>query len=114
MSALKRAQNQLPINRSTDAERRAAALGALRDALDAQGARLEEATGFGQSRGGRGPAAGSRAAIAAAVKAASERRVDEVVAADPLAPPVVKAAAVYRSGVARMTRRYTNEAARWK
>ncbi len=101
-------------SKPTDAERRAAALGALRDALDAQGARLEEATGFGQSRGGRGPAAGSRAAIAAAVKAASERRVDEVVAADPLAPPVVKAAAVYRSGVARMTRRYTNEAARWK
>ncbi|ACO60669.1 predicted protein [Micromonas commoda] len=47
-------------------------------------------------------------------EAASERRVDEVVAADPLAPPVVKAAAVYRSGVARMTRRYANEAARWK
>ena len=104
----------------TVAERRAAALNALRDALDAQGARLEEATGFGQSarggddKGARGPAAGSRAAIAAAVKAASERRVDEVVAADPLAPPVVKAAAVYRSGVARMTRRYANEAARWK
>ena len=58
--------------------------------------------------------AATKAAIAAAVKAASERRVDEVVAADPLAPPVVKAAAVYRSGVARMTRRYANEAARWK
>ena len=104
----------------TVAERRAAALGALRDALDAQGARLEAATGFGKNdekngrKAPRGPAAGSRAAIAAAVKAASERRVDEVVAADPLAPPVVKAAAVYRSGVARMTRRYANEAARWK
>ena len=104
----------------TVAERRAAALGALRDALDAQGARLEAATGLRKNdekngrKAPRGPAAGSRAAIAAAVKAASERRVDEVVAADPLAPPVVKAAAVYRSGVARMTRRYANEAARWK
>ena len=104
----------------TVAERREGALRALKLALDAQRARLEEATGFGapvaggDGSSGHQPKPGSRAAIAAAVKAASERRVDEVVAADPLAPPVVKMAAVYRSGVARMTRRYVNEAARWR
>ena len=104
----------------TVAERREGAVRALKLALDAQRARLEEATGFGapvaggDGSSGHQPKPGSRAAIAAAVKAASERRVDEVVAADPLAPPVVKMAAVYRSGVARMTRSYVNEAARWR
>ena len=114
---------------ATDAQRRDAALEGLRAALRAQTARLEDArsptrNALGQrerkregraSRGGGGEArAGSRAAIAAAVAAASARRVDEVVAADPLAPPVARQTATYRAGVARMTRAYEDAAAKWR
>ena len=57
---------------------------------------------------------GTAADVDRAVEAARGRRVDEVVTADPLAPPVARQCAVYRAGVARMTRAYEAEAARWK
>ena len=113
---------------ATDAQRRDAALEGLRAALRAQTARLEDArsptrtaseNGKGKGRvertsGGGEARAGSRAAIAAAVAAASARRVDEVVAADPLAPPVARQTATYRAGVARMTRAYEDAVAKWR
>lgn len=114
---------------ATDAQRRDAALEGLRAALRAQTARLEDArsptrtpsdNGKGKGRvertrrGGGEARAGSRAAIAAAVAAASARRVDEVVAADPLAPPVARQTATYRAGVARMTRAYEDATAKWR
>ena len=37
-----------------------------------------------------------------------------LVDADPLAPAVARQAAVYRSGVARMTRRYVDEVSKWR
>ena len=103
------------------AQRRAdAALEGLRAALRAQTARLEDArspTRTPSARGkgkGKEARAGSRAAIAAAVEVASARRVDEVVAADPLAPPVARQTATYRAGVARMTRAYQDAVAKWR
>ena len=86
----------------------------------AQTARLEDArspTRTPSARGkgkGKEARAGSRAAIAAAVEVASARRVDEVVAADPLAPPVARQTATYRAGVARMTRAYQDAVAKWR
>jgi hypothetical protein len=47
------------------------------------------------------------------VAAASARRVDEVVAADPLAPSAARQAATYRAGVRRMTRAYEDAVAKW-
>ena len=57
--------------------------------------------------------AGTRRAIQSAVAAASARRVDEVVAADPLAPSAARQAATYRAGVRRMTRAYEDAVAKW-
>ena len=105
---------------ATAAQRRDAALEGLRAALRAQTARLEDArspTRTPSARGkgkGKEARAGSRAAIAAAVEVASARRVDEVVAADPLAPPVARQTATYRAGVARMTRAYQDAVAKWR
>jgi hypothetical protein len=99
------------------AARKTAAIEGLKLALEAQNARMDAATGMGGGGGGGAETsapAGSRKAIAAAVAAASSRRVDEVVAADPLAPAVARQAAVYRSGVARMTRRYVDEVSKWR
>lgn len=102
----------------TAAEKRAAAIAGLVEALAAQTAMLEEATrmgGAGSGASGAGSVkAGSKAALAAAVRAAAGRRVDEVVAADPLAPPVLRQTAVYRAGVARMTRAYVDAVGKWR
>jgi hypothetical protein len=57
--------------------------------------------------------AGTRRAIQSAVAAASARRVDEVVAADPLALSAARQAATYRAGVRRMTRAYEDAVAKW-
>ena len=96
------------------AERREAQKAGLLMALAAQRERLEAATTRDAADPEKHAATGSRRAIARAVEAARGRRVDEVVAADPLAPPVARQCAVYRAGVARMTRAYEAEAARWK
>ena len=96
------------------AERREAQRAGLLMALAAQRERLEAATTRDAADPEKHAATGSRRAIARAVEAARGRRVDEVVAADPLAPPVARQCAVYRAGVARMTRAYEAEAARWK
>jgi hypothetical protein len=96
------------------AERREAQRAGLLMALAAQRERREAATTRDAADPEKHAATGSRRAIARAVEAARGRRVDEVVAADPLAPPVARQCAVYRAGVARMTRAYEAEAARWK
>ena len=66
-------------------------------------------------RGGRG--GGARRARGARFsrrwRRRGARRVDEVVAADPLAPSAARQAATYRAGVRRMTRAYEDAVAKW-
>ena len=99
----------------------AAALRGIRAAVQAQSDALHAATApdaalegrvFGEGAEAR-RAAGSGRAIRAAVAGASARRVDEVVAADPLAPSAARQAATYRAGVRRMTRAYEDAVAKW-
>lgn len=97
-----------------------AALTGLRAAIETQTARLHLATaapspqterpGFGE---GDSRKAGTKRAIKSAVAAAKARRVDEVVAADPLAPSTAKQAATYRAGVRRMLRAYEDTTRKW-
>jgi len=103
------------------ASRKSAALRGIRVAVASQSGRLEAATApyaeaerrvFGEGvLAARG--AGSKRAMHSAVVAASSRRVDEVVAADPLAPSTARHAATYRAGVRRMTRAYEDAVAKW-
>jgi len=100
----------------------AAALAGIRAAVQAQANALHAATegpsaAFEARVFGEGAEAarkaGTRRAIASAVAEASARRVDEVVAADPLAPTAERQAATYRAGVRRMTRAYEDAVAKW-
>ena len=104
-----------------EASRSAAALRGIRAAIRAQSDALHAATApasalegrvFGEGAEARRKA-GTRRAIQSAVAAASARRVDEVVAADPLAPSAARQAATYRAGVRRMTRAYEDAVAKW-
>ena len=104
-----------------EASRSAAALLGIRAAVRAQSDALHAATApasalegrvFGEGAEARRKA-GTRHAIQSAVAAASARRVDEVVAADPLAPSAARQAATYRAGVRRMTRAYEDAVAKW-
>ena len=104
-----------------EASRSAAALLGIRAAVRAQSDALHAATApasalegrvFGEGAEARRKA-GTRRAIQSAVAAASARRVDEVVAADPLAPSAARQAATYRAGVRRMTRAYEDAVAKW-
>lgn len=98
-----------------------AALTGLKAAIGAQTERLTRATapGAGAERHifGEGVSAqkkaGTKSAIKKAVAASQRRRIDEVVAADPLAPNVQRQAATYRAGVRRMTRAYEDAVAKW-
>jgi hypothetical protein len=106
-----------------EASRSAAALAGIRAAVQAQAEALHAATEgpsaavssarvFGQGAEAARKA-GTKRAIKAAVAEASARRVDEVVAADPLAPANERQAATYRAGVRRMTRAYEDAVAKW-
>ena len=104
-----------------EASRSAAALVGIRAAVRAQSDALHAATApaaalegrvFGEGAEARREV-GTRRAIGAAVAGASARRVDEVVAADPLAPSAARQAATYRAGVRRMTSAYEYAVAKW-
>ena len=104
-----------------EASRSAAALVGIRAAVRAQSDALHAATApaaalegrvFGEGAEARREV-GMRRAIGAAVAGASARRVDEVVAADPLAPSAARQAATYRAGVRRMTSAYEDAVAKW-
>jgi hypothetical protein len=106
-----------------EASRSAAALAGIRAAVQAQAEALHAATegpsaavssarAFGEGAEAARKA-GTKRAIKAAVAEASARRVDEVVAADPLAPANERQAATYRAGVRRMTRAYEDAVAKW-